>query len=107
MTPEGLYGSILNMNKKSTSTREHQRNMLRKVFFSDVEEFRRRVVDDYVLVNYYNKAYKKWTVAVYKAENYLHQFNEEEAKELNLEEVKIVSTGVINLHDIAQKSAIS
>ena len=81
--------------------------MLRKVFFTDVEEFRRRVVDGFVLVNYWNKHHKKWTVAVYKAENYLHQFNEEEAKELNLEEVKIVSTGVINLHDIAQKSAIS
>jgi len=95
------------MSKKPASTREHQRNMLRKVFFTDVEEFRRRVVNGFVLVNYWNKHHKKWTVAVYKAENYLHQFNEEEAKDLNLEEIKIVSTGVINLYDHVMKGTES
>ncbi len=107
MTYDVLLCIIQTMIESTGKAREHKRDMLRNVFFADVDEFRRRVAGDFVLVNYWNKAHKKWAVAIYKKENYIHQFNEEEAKALNLEEVGIVTKGVLNLYDHVMKGTES
>ncbi len=99
LTCRGYERIYKNMTKKYVNSRKNKREMLRKVFFADVDEFRRRVVGDYVLVNYWSKTHKMWEIAGYKTDDYLKQFNEEEQKKLNLEQVEIVSKGVVNLYD--------
>lgn len=81
--------------------------MLRSVFFNDVEEVRRRMIGDYVLVNYYNKMGKKWTVAVYHKKNYILYFPVKSKLQSHIEEVVLNVKGPKNLYPEVEKGAVS
>lgn len=75
-------------------TIKKRRDFLRNVFFNDLEEERKKVLGDWILVQWYHGKYKKWVVSVYSRESYMRQFPDELKRKIRIERVKIIPNGV-------------
>jgi len=75
-------------------TIKKRRDFLRSVFFNDLEEERKKVLGDWILVQWYHGKYKKWVVSVYSRESYMRQFPDELKRKIRIERVKIIPNGV-------------
>lgn len=85
------------MPKSLYNDKKNKRDFLRSAFFSCLEEERRLLVGDFVLVNTYNKQNKIWIVSIYPKEKFLRQYNPFGVLQIRMEKAEITNVGVVTL----------